>query len=313
MELKENDVIGGYRVIRELGKGGMATVYEVEHTGLKRNFALKVFTMEKGETRLLGNRFIDEGRVMCRLDHPNIVKTYDLGIDETTGRPYYRTDLYLDEEGRGASVENEARKGRLSEERLMRWYGQIREALGVIHANGIVHRDIKPGNMLLDAEDNLKLSDFGVARFTGAMKDELEVEKTMVTGMSEGECLVMGTPFFMPQEVRAGAEATKESDYWMVGMSFFRLLTGIDYVPDTNAFELLKNYDPRWLPVFEALLKPSAFERSMPPIAPKRSLKKAAYLTAASLAICALAGAAVWLVHNIPVKDVGFGVPAWMD
>lgn len=92
--------IGEYRIVRSLGKGGMAAVYEVEHTRLGLHRAMKLFVAGDERAELLKSRFLAEGRLLARLDHPHLVKVHDCGVDEATGRPYLTMDLVLGTDGK---------------------------------------------------------------------------------------------------------------------------------------------------------------------------------------------------------------------
>ena len=98
--------IGPYRIVRPLGKGGMAEVYEVENERLGAHFALKAFTLDHGEVEFLRKRFQVEGRLLARLSHPRIVRVYDMDVDAESGLPYYVMDLVLDKSGRPRSLKD---------------------------------------------------------------------------------------------------------------------------------------------------------------------------------------------------------------
>ena len=96
------EIIAGHRVVRLLGRGGMAEVYEVEHVQLGPRRAMKVFTAEGERAEFLRSRFLAEGRLLARLDHPRLVKVHDCGVDESSGRPYLTMDLVLGADGEPA-------------------------------------------------------------------------------------------------------------------------------------------------------------------------------------------------------------------
>ena len=161
MEMTSGQRLGVYRVIRLLGKGGMGAVYEVEHTQLGVHYALKAFTLEKGHVDTLKNKFLAEGKVLARLRNPNLVRVFDLNFDEATGTPYFVMDLVLSEDGNPHTL-SDIKTAELDEDCILQWFKELAAAVDYIHAQGVVHRDIKLGNVLLSTGKHVVLSDFGV-------------------------------------------------------------------------------------------------------------------------------------------------------
>ena len=163
MEIAQGSIIGNYRILRPLGKGGMGTVYEVEHVKLGVRYALKAFDVREGEAELFRTRFAAEGKILARLVHPNVVRVFDLDFDERTGTPYYVMDLVASEDGQTktlASVE----PGSVDEDTLAGWFADMCAALDYVHSQGVVHRDVKLGNILVAPDGHAVLSDFGISR-----------------------------------------------------------------------------------------------------------------------------------------------------
>ena len=265
--------IGEYRVVRLLGKGGMAEVYEVEHERLGVRRALKLFTADGSRADFLRTRFIAEGKLLERLDHPRLVKVHDFGVDEASGAPYLVMDLVLGADGEPQTLATLHARRQITEERLFGWYEDLADALRYIHAAGVVHRDVKPSNILIGADGHAVLSDFGVSRFTDEnLRKELAVDATMATDATTLSRVVMGTANYLAPEVRAGASATAAADIYALGVTLFRLLTGVWYEPDTNALELLRSFDPVWRRIFPALLAADPRRRSLPPCRRTRRL-----------------------------------------
>ena len=111
MVLQPGQLIANYRVVRLLGQGGMGTVYEVERTGLRKRMALKVFAADGSKKAFLRKRFLAEGRILSRLDHPRLVRVFDLEIDAGTGVPYFAMDLVLDSSGEPCTLERWRKDG----------------------------------------------------------------------------------------------------------------------------------------------------------------------------------------------------------
>ena len=295
--------IGGYRIVRPLGKGGMAEVYEVEHERLGVRRALKLFTAEGARADFLRTRFIAEGKLLERLDHPRLVKVHASGVDETLGAPYLVMDLVLGADGEPQTLATLHARHQITEERLFGWYEDLAEALRYIHAAGVVHRDVKPSNILIGEDGHAVLSDFGVSRFTDEnLRKELSVDATMATDATTLSRVVMGTANYFAPEVRAGATATAAADIYALGVTLFRLLTGVWYEPDTNALELLKSFDPAWRRIFPALLAADPLRRSLPPCRRTRRLWLWTVLSAAVIAVVTVC--ACHFLHSGKVRVV---------
>jgi len=247
--------VGEYCLVRLLGKGGMGEVHEARASD-GRTCALKVFSAEKGNVDFLRRRFAVEGKLLAKLSHPRLVHVHDLGVDDKTGRPYFAMDLVLDADGNATTLEDRRLQGRVSEADAERWYGDLVEALSYCHAKGVVHRDVKLNNVLVDAEGHAVLSDFGVSRiFDSGVREELQVTTTFIEGETTGTRPVMGTYWYLSPEVRRGGAATAASDWYALGVTFYRLLTGMWYEPGTDALELLAPYAPVWRERLEKLLE----------------------------------------------------------
>ncbi len=256
-----DQIIGGYRLVRRLGSGGMGEVYEAE-TFDGRRVTVKIYAVKRKDDHFLRQRFISEGRILSRLSHPNLVRVYDMGVDSVTDTPWMAMDLVLDSLGCSKTLADVQKMSEVTEGNAERWYGQLVSALDYCHSHGIVHRDVKLNNVLIDPDGNAILSDFGVARILDdEMRDELQQTTTMIDGMSTGTRPVMGTYWYLAPELRRGEVATAASDWYAMGVAFFRLLTGMWYEPGTNALDLLSPFDGRWRARLEKLLSNNPAER----------------------------------------------------
>ena len=261
MDLAPGQLIGTYRIIRLLGQGGMGAVYEVEHTQLGVHYALKTFTLEDGHVDLLKNKFLTEGKVLARLHDPHLVRVFDLNFDEATGMPYFVMDLVLSEDGSPRTL-LDVKTEELDEDCVFEWFADLASAIDYIHAQGIVHRDIKLGNVLLSSDGHVVLSDFGISRiFSERLRSDVNAVNTMVSEAVTGARLVMGTQGYMAPEVVWGGEATPASDSYSLGVMFVYLLTGIWYTPASKVLKLLEELEYRWIDVLPRLLSVKPSER----------------------------------------------------
>lgn len=190
---------GRYRVERELGRGGAGTVFLADDLSLGRKVALKVYHRRGRAER---TRLLVEARTAARLEHPGVVRVFDL--DESLAAISMERVL-------GGSVRGELKKGGVPVARIVRWAETSADALAYIHAAGVVHRDFKPSNMLLRADDRVVLTDFGVACRAG---------ERPAPGRGAGE----GTLAYMPPEQRAGAPAHPSMDAYAFGAAMKEIL-----------------------------------------------------------------------------------------
>ena len=201
------DKLGRYEIARELGRGAMGVVYEAVDPQIGRTIALKTIRLDAVSTNAeeLAQRFRNEARAAGRLSHPNIVTVYDAG--EQDGVLYIAMELL---EGRTLQALLAERR-RLPVKQAIDITRQICAGLDFAHAKGIVHRDIKPGNMMLASHGFVKITDFGIARSGEAMT---------LTGQ------VLGTPHYMSPEQVMGKSLDARSDLFSVGVILYEMVTG---------------------------------------------------------------------------------------
>ncbi len=207
--LRAGDVIGGCRVIDKLGAGAMGVVYKAHHIGLDKIVAVKVLNPVSSADGLFVERFVREARSAAKLEHPNIVQVYNVGVERER---YYIIMQFVEGESLQDVVE---REGRLPLARASRIVRSVGLALTEAHLKKIVHRDIKTANILIGADGRVRLTDFGLARTV-----ETNTELT-------GTGTIMGTPGFIAPEVLQGAPADYRADQYAVGVVYYCLLSGI--------------------------------------------------------------------------------------
>jgi serine/threonine-protein kinase len=197
-----------YRVVRYIAGGGMAGVWEVRDALLDRSVAIKVLGSHLSEDDRARRRFEREARAAAGLSwHPHVVTIYDVG--EHDGRAFIVMELMS-----GGTVAERLKAGRtISDATALRWLREAASALDAAHDAGVVHRDIKPGNLLLDDHDRLAIADFGIVRL--ALEDQLTA-----TGQ------VLGTASYISPEQAVGDPATAASDRYALAVVAFELLTG---------------------------------------------------------------------------------------
>ena len=276
MNLSAGQIIGGsYRVVRPIGVGGMASVYEVEHTKLGVHYALKAFTFDADHADLFRKRFAVEGRILARLNHPGLVRVIDLELDESNGFSYYVMDLVLSQGGSPQTLAD-CEAGSIGEDRIVAWFRQMCEAVDYIHEQGIVHRDIKLNNILLASDERVVLSDFGISKVCDEkLRQAVDVTVTMVTTTASGGHLAMGTQGYMAPEVADGGEVTPAADVYSLGVAFFHLLTNVWYDPSLapaadgkdaigmNSLKLLQFFDYNWDEVLPRMLESDPKKRPL--------------------------------------------------
>ncbi|MEM7246468.1 MAG: bifunctional serine/threonine-protein kinase/formylglycine-generating enzyme family protein [Acidobacteriota bacterium] len=209
-----------YSFGESLGEGGMGVVHGARDDDLRRRVALKVPKRLADEDL---ERFIDEARVMGQLDHPSIPPVHELGVTDD-GRPYYTMPVL---QGRTLrSVVEDLRRGdadtrrRWSISRLVQVFIRAAQAVAHAHSRGVLHRDLKPGNVMVGAHGEVQVLDWGLARLVKGSSIDTDLD-----GESRDRGLIMGSPVYMPPEQAAGRESDVRSDVYSLGALLYELLT----------------------------------------------------------------------------------------
>lgn len=204
-----NSTIGKYKLVRLIGEGGMAYIYEGKHQRLDSKVAVKVLNPILAKNEQVKMRFENEAKFMASLNHPNITKVWD--YEEDNGLVAIIMEL-LEGENLGERIK---RTGPLSDYVTRLVFSQLLNAFGYAHSKGIVHRDIKPSNIFVDSDNQVKILDFGIAKIFGTGNDLTQ------TGTQ------MGTPDYMsPEQVKGDKSIDHRSDIYSLGITLYFLLTG---------------------------------------------------------------------------------------
>jgi serine/threonine protein kinase len=199
-------IISHYEILAPLGHGGMGSVYKAFDTRLKRVVALKFIRPELWQSRESQKRFFAEARAAALLDHPNICTVYE--IDESEGHAFIALAFIA-----GQSLRQKIHAGPLAIEQAIDIAAQVASGLNAAHEKGVVHRDIKPTNLIVTGEGVVKIVDFGVAQVSS---------ETSVTGVG----MTVGTVAYMSPEQAQGEAVDGRSDIWSLGVVLFEMLTG---------------------------------------------------------------------------------------
>lgn len=198
-------------IIQLLGQGGMGVVYKARQPQLDRFVALKLLPDEAGRDPAFAERFSREAKALARLNHPNIVGVYDFG---QAGGHYYLTMEFVD----GMTLRQLEQTKKLSPEEALTIAPRICDALQYAHDEGVVHRDIKPGNILVDKKGRVKIADFGLAKMLGQETKDFSLT---------GEHAIMGTPHYMaPEQMTQSKTVDHRADIYSLGVVVYEMLTG---------------------------------------------------------------------------------------
>jgi len=199
--------IGNYQIVDRLGKGGMATVYRARQVNMQRDVAIKIMSADLAQDPQFVARFEREAQVIAHLEHPRILPVHDFGHE---GELFYLVMRLIE----GDTLYQRLLDDALPVDVAARFVTQIAEALDYAHAEGVIHRDLKPNNILIDAWDNLYLMDFGLAKMVASSSNLTE------TGA------VLGTPAYMAPEQWRGAPVDARTDVYALGVILYEMVAG---------------------------------------------------------------------------------------
>jgi len=238
--------LGGYRIIEWIGAGNMAEVYKAMQPSVNRAVAIKVMSATLAGDSEFVKRFQQEAKVVARLEHPNILPVIDYGEEE---RALYLVMRYL----KGGTLHNLIQGGPMPPQVVLRYLTEIGQALDYAHGLGIIHRDIKPRNVLLDLDGNPFVADFGLAKITAA-------------GAITHSKQIMGTPSYISPERALGRTVDGRSDLYSLGVILYEMLTGrVPYEADGTVSLVMQHIEapvpcatainPELSPAFDDILR----------------------------------------------------------
>lgn len=247
IDLSAGDEFAGYRIERSLGRGGMGVLYLAIEPGLERRVALKLIAPEAAADEVFARRFAEESKIAASIEHPNVVPIYAAG--EEDGVPFIAM-RYVSGSDLGRRL---SREGRLEPAVAAQLIAQVGNGLDAIHAAGLVHRDVKPANVLLSSaggEDHAYITDFGVARNVATE-----------SGLTQTGRFVGTLDYVAPEQISGGGVDAR-ADVYALGCLLFKLLTGdVPYPRDGDAARLYAHLnDPPPAPSLHATAVPMSLD-----------------------------------------------------
>jgi eukaryotic-like serine/threonine-protein kinase len=272
--LEPGTLVGHYKIIALLGKGGMGQVFLAEDTRLHRRIALKLlpahFTVNPDRVR----RFEREARAASALNHPNIVTVYEIG-------EFDATDFIATEFVDGKTMRQLIDERRLTLGETLNLVIQVATGLAAAHTTGIIHRDIKPENLMVRADGYVKILDFGLAKLTEQQVSEIETETPTLLQSNPG--LVMGTVQYMSPEQTRGRKVDARTDIWSLGIVLYELVSGqVPFTGETPSHVMVSVMEDELRPLADCATVPAELDRIV--TKSLRKNKKERYETARELA-----------------------------
>src|SRR3972149_5065039 len=211
--------VSHYKILEKIGEGGMGEVYLAEDTKLKRRVSLKFLPEELTRNDERKQRFVQEARAAAAIQHPHIAAVYD--VDEADGRTFIAMEYVP-----GESLRKTIESGKLDFRRSLELGFQIADGLAKAHEKGVVHRDVKPDNVLISEDGYAKIIDFGLAKLLEPIVPSTEDSGDMETRLKTRDGLVMGTVSYMSPEQARGETIDARSDIFSFGVLFYEMISG---------------------------------------------------------------------------------------
>lgn len=217
--MKPGTIINQYKIISAIGKGGMGEVFLAEDTKLKRQVALKILPIEFAEDKDRMSRFVREAQSASALNHPNIITIYEIG--ESAGTYFIATE-FID----GKTLSDYKKANPLNYKSALEIAIQVASALDEAHSAGIVHRDIKPDNVMIRSSGLAKILDFGIAKLSESPTNIGEEDATAIQKPSTLPGMIIGTANYMSPEQAEGKAVDVRTDIFSFGVLLYEMLAG---------------------------------------------------------------------------------------
>jgi len=289
MSFNVGENVGPYRIVEQLGQGGMATVYKAFHAALDRYVALKALHPAFGQDPNFTARFQREARLVAKLEHPHIVPIYDYAEHE--GRPYLVMKFI-----EGETLKARLHKGPLTSVEIANVVDSVGSALSFAHGQGILHRDVKPSNVLIGSDGTMWLADFGLARIAESPDSTLSSD------------MIMGTPqYISPEQAMGDRKLDEGTDIYSFGVMLYELVVGqVPFNADTP-FSVIHDH------IYSALPMPRAVNPNVPETVERVLLKALAKDRAdryADVGSLVKAFKDAWIEAGVPMEGTAIKVRA---
>jgi eukaryotic-like serine/threonine-protein kinase len=229
------ETLSHYRIISKIGAGGMGEVYLAQDTKLDRKVAIKFLHEEFSKDADKLSRFVQEAKAASALNHPNILTVYEIG--EVDGKNYIATELI-----EGETLSRRLRGESMSLNSTLDVAIQIASALQAAHNAGIVHRDIKPDNVMIRPDGFVKLLDFGIAKLAEKNREPIDEEAATAISAGTSPGMIVGTAAYMSPEQARGKQVDARTDIFSFGVVLYEMLTKRHPFEGENAMDVIGSY-----------------------------------------------------------------------
>jgi len=220
MTLSNGTKLSHYKIISQIGAGGMGVVYQAKDQKLGRDVAIKVLPEEFAKDAERVARFQREAKLLASLNHPNIAAIY--GLEESNGTHFLVMELI-----EGQTLDDRIKSGAIPVEESLKLALQIAEALEAAHEKGVIHRDLKPANIKVTPDGKVKVLDFGLAKAFAGDSENINLSNSpTLSDMATQQGLILGTAAYMSPEQARGKSVDKRTDVWAFGCVLYEMLTG---------------------------------------------------------------------------------------
>ncbi len=253
---EQREMLGGYRILKELGRGAMGSVYLAQQLSLDRRVALKTIQPQHATNPIFISRFTREAYAAAQLTHHNVVQIYDMGCDQGT---HYFSMEFVDGQTLSRVIKE---KGTLDPKTAATYVLQAARGLAFAHENGMVHRDIKPDNLMLNRHGVVKVADLGLVKTVGLSEESQTADSKLLQASSAHTTMAntaMGTPAYMaPEQAVDSSSVDQRADIYSLGCTLFVMLTGKPPFQGKTALEVITKHKT------EPIVRPDALVKDLP-------------------------------------------------